>query len=247
VVPEFDALFDVLETFSSGLSFRVGGDHGLAEAQRAGTVNHLVLSTGLEVTGRVSSLLEGERPAGPGLRTAMVRVDGPVLLSRDGIAEGRPWDGPALVALGSDAPLRPGRFRLELSTGLALEGFSVDGREVLDLRAWLAGREVEVPPWCLLLVARAVPSVSGGPADPAAWDRWFGELGSFTAGGEEARARARKAAALPADLADLYARTRRLRDGGPARREGLLALRRAAERFPSEWLLHAEVAEIASA
>ncbi len=156
-------------------------------------------------------------------------------------------EGPALVALGSDAPVPPGRFRLDLPTGLVLEGFSVDGREVLDLRAWLAGQEVEAPPWCRLLVAREVPSVSGGPADPAAWDRWFGELGSFTAGGEEARARARKAAALPSDLADLYARARTLREAGPAGREELLSLRRAAERFPSEWLLHAEVAEIASA
>jgi phenylalanine-4-hydroxylase len=244
VVPEFDALFDVLETFSSGLSFRVGGDHGLAEAQRAGTVNHLALSSGLEVTGRLSRLLPGERPAGPGLGTALVQVDGPVLLSRAGVAEGRPVDGPALVALGSDAPLPPGRFRLELPTGLALEGFSVDGCEVLDLKAWLGGRPVEAPPWCRLLAARSVPSVSGGPADPAAWDRWFGELGTFTSGGEEARARARKAEALPAELADLYARARALREAGPAGRAGGVALRRAADRFPSEWLLHAELDEI---
>src|SRR5512136_2573462 len=43
VTPDFDALFDVLEEFSAGLSFRVGGDHGLAEAERSGAVNHLVL------------------------------------------------------------------------------------------------------------------------------------------------------------------------------------------------------------
>ena len=245
VVPDFEALFDVLETFSAGLSFRVGGDHGLAEAERAGTVNHLVLSSGFEVTGRVVGRVDGERPAGPGLRTALARVDGPALISRGGTAEGRPFDGPALVALGADAHIPPGRFRLQLPTGLSLEGFSVDGREVLDLKAWLAGRPVEAPPWCRLLVARSVPSVAGGAADPEAWDRWFGELGTFTSGDEEARARASKGAALAGELAGLYAEARALRVSAPAGREAVLRLRDAADRFPSEWLLRAELDELA--
>jgi phenylalanine-4-hydroxylase len=245
VVPGFEALFDVLEEFSAGLSFRVGGDHGLAEAERAGTVNHLRLSSGEEITGRVTGLVQASEPAAPGLKTGLVRLDGPVLASRGGKATGRPFAGPGLVALGTDAPVAPGRFRVELPTGMVLEGFSVDGREVLDLRAWSAGSALEVPGWCLLAFARSVPSVAGGPADPEAWDRWFGALGSFTEGDGEARARARKRAALPAGVAELYARLRTIRESRQFGGEGVDWLRRAADRLPSEWLLLAELDEMA--
>jgi len=244
VVPDFDALFEVLEEFSSTLSFRIGGDHGLAEAHRAGTVNHLVLPDGVEVSGRVTGLVPGDRPAAPGLGTALVRVEGPVLLSREGVADGRPCDGPVLVALGGDASLPPGRFRLDLPTGLALEGTSVDGRAVLDLRAWMNGRPLDVPRACQLLLGRGIPSVAGGPADPGTWDGWFGAAGGFTEGDGEARARARKAAALPQDLADLYAAVRRLRESGRSDPAGVGRLREVAARFPGEWLLLDEIAEL---
>ena len=245
VVPDFDALFGVLEEFSAGLSFRVGGDHGLAEAERAGTVNHLRLSSGEEITGRVSGLVEAPRPAGPALKTGLARLQGPVLASRDGRATGRPFDGPGLVAFGTDEQVAPGRFRVMLATGMVLEGFSVDGREVLDLRVWSAGNALEVPGRCLLLLARSVPSVAGGPSDPEAWDRWFGTPGSFTEGDGESRARARKRAALPAEVAEMYATLRAIRESRSVVAERIDPLRRAAEGLPSEWLLHAELDELA--
>jgi phenylalanine-4-hydroxylase len=116
--------------------------------------------------------------------------------------------------------------------------------EVLRLAGELAGRPLDLPPWALLFLSRTLPSVGGGPADPAAWDRWFGELSSFTAGEGEARARARKAAALPPGLAALYAEVRRLRESGTATGERLLALREAAEQYRDDWLLRAEVDEL---
>ncbi len=244
VTPDLDALFDVLEEFSSGMAWRVGGDHGLAEALRAGTVNHVALSSGLEVTGRVVRLVPGERPAGPGLHTALVQVEGPLTISRGGVAEGRPIDGPALVATGLDAAVPPGRFRVDLPTGLALEGLSVDGREVLDLRAWMGERPLEVPPGCRLLLARSLPSVASGPADPGTWDRWFGATSGFAEGEGEALARARKAAALPAGVAELYAAVRHLRESGRSDPAEAERLRAAAERFPAEWLLLAETDEL---
>jgi phenylalanine-4-hydroxylase len=243
VSPDFDALFDILEEFSRGLSFRVGGDRGLKEALSAGTVNHLALSTGEEVTGRVTAVVAGDRPAGPGLGAALVRVDGQVLLSRGGVADERPFDGPALVALGGEEPIPPGRFRIALPTGLALEGLALGGCEVLDLRAWMDRRPMDVPPNCRLLLARAIPSVAGGPADPGAWDRWFGGMSGFTAGEGEARARARKAAALPPDVAALYTEVRRLRESGRSDPADLDRLRAAAKRFPDEWLLQGEIEE----
>jgi phenylalanine-4-hydroxylase len=235
----------VLEEFSAGLSFRMGGDHGLAEAERAGTVNHLRLSTGEEITGRVAGLVEAPSPAGPGLKTGLARLEGPVLVSRAGKATARPFVGPGLVAFGTDEQVAPGRFRVELPTGMVLEGVSVDGGEVLDLRAWWAGNSLDVPGRCLLAFARSVPSVAGGPADPEAWDRWFGALGSFTEGDGESRARARKRAALPAEVGKLYATLRAIRESQPLAAGRIDPLRRAAVEFPSEWLLHAELDELA--
>ncbi len=243
VTPDFDALFDVVEAFSAGLSYRRGGDHGLAEAERAGTVNHLVLSTGREVTGRVAERVRGPRPAGPGLATGLVRLDGPVLLSRGGVASRVPVDAAALVALGEDGALAPGPFRIELPTGVLLEGSSRGDDEVVGLRAWCGGRPVAVPDACLLLLARAVPSVAGGPSDPGAWDRATGG-GSFTAGDGEALARARKQAALSAGQAALYEEVRRLREGGVRGGPGATGLRERAAGLPEDWLLRAEIEEL---
>ncbi len=167
VARDFEHLFEVLEDFARTLSFRVGGDHGLAEAERAGTVNHLVLVDGTEVTGRVVRRVAGEAPAGKGLSTTLAWLDGPVVVSRAGRALGGPFGGPALVALGGPAPGLPaGRFHMALPTGLSLSGFSVDGREVVDLRGRLAGRDLELPSRCLLVSSEGVRSVAGGPADP---------------------------------------------------------------------------------
>jgi phenylalanine-4-hydroxylase len=96
-------------------------------------------------------------------------------------------------------------------------------------------------------VARAIPSVAGGPADPGAWDQWFGELSSFAAGDQEARARARKAAALPARLAALYAEVRTLRERGRWDSDRLQAIRAEAARYAGDWLLAHEVDELLGA
>ncbi len=182
VTPDFDALFEVLEEFSSGMAWRVGGDHGLEEALRAGTVNHLALSSGLEVTGRVVRLVPGERSAGPGLHTALVQVEGPLMLSRGGVAEGRPIDEPALVATGTDAPVLPGRFRLDLSTGLALEGLSV-GRTGGPGSPGLGGGAAARGPGRLQAPPRPLGAVGGR------WARRPGNLGPLVRG--EARTRRR--------------------------------------------------------
>jgi len=101
-----------------------------------------------------------------------------------------------------------------------------------------------VPPWAILAVAPAIPSVAGGPADPGTWDRYFGELSSFASGDGEARARARKAAALPPRLGALYAEVRGMRERGAVERDRLLAIRDAAAEFDGDWLLRTEVEEL---
>jgi phenylalanine-4-hydroxylase len=97
-------------------------------------------------------------------------------------------------------------------------------------------------------LSEALPSVVGGPADPGAWDRWFGDLGSFAAGEGEARARAHKAKALQPRLAALYAEVRRSREAGTPAAQRLSAIRAvAAAEFPEDWLLRAEVDELLGA
>jgi phenylalanine-4-hydroxylase len=96
-----------------------------------------------------------------------------------------------------------------------------------------------------LFLTESLPSVAAGPADPAAWDRWFGELNAFAEGDSEAHARARKVAALDGRLAALYTRVRVLREGGAGAAE-LRALRSEVAAFPDEWLLREELDEIAA-
>ncbi|MFT3915315.1 MAG: aromatic amino acid hydroxylase [Anaeromyxobacteraceae bacterium] len=244
VARDFDQLFEVLEAFAATLSWRRGGDHGLETALRACTVNHLVLSGGRELTGRVVERLTGPRDLAPGLSTMLARLEGPVLVSRGGVAQGKPWPGEVVVAFGDARLPDRGAFEVRLAGGLVLRGFAVGGGEVVHLTGTREGRAVALPSWALLFVSDGLPSVAGGPADPAAWDRWFGELGSFTEGEGEARARAAKAAALPAALGALYAEVRRLRETGGATRERLLAIRDAARPYGEDWLLQAEVEEL---
>lgn len=246
VAREFDQLFEVLDAFAATLSWRIGGDAGLDEAIRARSVNHLVLAGGGELSGRVVERVVAAREIAPGLATALARISGPVLVSRGGRADGKPWPGEVVVAFG-DGPLPDrGPFDLAFPSGLELRGFAVGGGEVVHLEGSLRGRALALPSWALLFVASGLPSVAGGPADPEAWDRWFGELSSFAAGEGEARARARKAAALSPRLAALYAEVRRLRERGEASRERLLAIREVAAEFRDEWLLRAEVDELLS-
>jgi phenylalanine-4-hydroxylase len=244
VARDFEHLFQVLGDFEATLAWKRGGDYGLREAERARSVNHLVLSDGREVTGKVVALFEGVRPVAEGLSTALVRLEGPVLLSRGEKALGRPWTGEALVAFGAGTLPERGDFQLELASGLRLSGFAVGDGEVLNLRASLGGRELEMPSVAKLYLGEGLPSVAGGPGDPAAWDRWFGELNAFAAGDGEAQARARKAEALSPALAALYREVRAIRESRDVRPERVEQLVQAVAAFPDEWLLRDEVMEL---
>lgn len=243
VARDFDQLFTVLDAFEATLAWRRGGDHGLEEALRARTVNHLVLEGGLELTGKVVARIPAERQGVPGLDTSLARLEGPVMISRKGHSEGRPWPGEALVAFGAGPLPARGAFSLDLPSGLFLTGFRVGEHEVINLRGHQGGRPLDLPSWALLFLSRGLPSVAGGPADPGAWDQWFGDHMALAEGEGEARARERKAAALPRELADLYEAVRRGREEGmtpEVHRD--LALRVAAH--PEEELLQLEWTEL---
>lgn len=245
VARDFEHLFEVLAGFEATLSFRRGGDAGLEEAHRARSVNHLVLGDGREITfSRVMSLHRAPAPVAPGLSYALVELGAPVMLSRGGHALHKPFTGRALVAFGPGQPPSRGEFSFTTPSGLKLEGFMAGDHEVLALRASLNGIPLEVPSHALLFLAQELPSVSGGPADPATWDRWFGELEAPEASEGEALARQRKAEALAPELAKLYLEVRRLREEGTATPARLSELAARARDFPEDWLLAQEVEEL---
>ncbi len=247
VARDFDHLFAVLDEFEATMAWRRGGDYGLEQAIRARTINHLVLSDGRALTGRVVARTAAERPIAPGLATALAHIEGPLILSKDGVAAGKPLTGEALLVFGRGRPPSEGPFAFELPSGLFLTGFALGEGEVVNLRGHLGGRPLDLPSCTSLYLTETLPSVAAGPADPAAWDRWFGELNAFAEGDTEARARARKAAALDPALGRLYQQVRLLREQGsrsPGARQRLQTLTTAAAAFPDEWLLHAELAEL---
>ena len=243
VARDFDHLFEVLEGFESTLAWKRGGDYGLEEALKARTVNHLVLSSGLELSAKVVQQVKG-RPMESGLSTALARLEGPVLLSQTGRTDGKPWPGEALVAFGEGRMPRRGAFSLSLASGLFLTGFRVGEHEVVNLRGHLDGRPLDLPSWALLFLSAGLPSVAGGPADPGAWDQWFGELNAFAAGEAEDMARKRKAAALSAELGALYSEVRALRESGRPDPGRLAAILRSLAGHPSDWLLATELREL---
>ena len=169
------------------------------------------------------------------------------MVSRANKAEGKPWPGLALVALGGGELPDKGPFKLELASGLRLQGFAVGGGEVLNLRGELDGRPVELPSVAKLFLSTGLPSVAGGPADPGAWDRWFGELNAFAEGEGEAKARAKKATALHPSLAALYREVRTMRESKSIRLERLEQIANAATDFRDDWLLKLEVEELKKA
>ncbi|MDP1832137.1 MAG: aromatic amino acid hydroxylase [Geothrix sp.] len=244
VARDFDHLFEVLEAFEATLGWRRGGDHGLEEALRARTVNHLRLDGDLELTGKVVARIPARHELAPDLSTALARVEGPIQISRKGKAEGRPWPGEAVVAFGTGSLPHRGAFSLDLPSGLFLTGFRVGEHEVINLRGHQDGRPLDLPSWALLFLSGGLPSVAGGPADPGAWDAWFGDQSAVAEGEAEAQARERKASALPGAVAALYAEARALREGGAMDQDHLRTLRGRAADYPGEWLLLAELAEL---
>jgi phenylalanine-4-hydroxylase len=241
---DFDHLFEVLDAFRETLAWRRGGDFGLEEALKAGTVNHLALEGGLQISGIVAELAPSERPAGPNLSTSAARVSGPVQLSREGKALGAPFRGDALVLFGEGRLPERGAFSLTLSSGLRVEGVAEGSHEVRDLRASIGDKTVAAADRMLVVLAPSLPSVAGGPADPASWDEHFGEGNAFGSGEGEAEARAKKAASLPQRAAALYERIGATGAPGEGDTRTIDALRREAAVFPDEWLLREELDQL---
>jgi phenylalanine-4-hydroxylase len=241
VARSLEQLSEVVEDLARQLAWKRGGDHGLAEALRARTVNHLLLADGTAIGGIVERVERGARPAAPGLEAALAVLRGRTLRSRAGKALAPPSELPAVVAFGAARVPREGSFALSFASGLSLSGRAVDGLAA-ELRGSVGSRELALPSRAALLATPALPSVASGPGDPGAWDERFGA--PVPDSEAEARARAHKASALPAPLADLYREVRAMREAGRADRALLDAVAAEVRRFPDDWLLLKELEEL---
>lgn len=191
VARDFEQLFEVLEAFAATLSFRRGGDHGLLEALRCRTVVQLRLPQGRELSGRVVERWESTGPGSPGLRSALVRLEAPVLRSEGGRAVQGWLPLPGLVAFGRAALPGRGRFQLALPGGPSLTGRHLGGGLVEGLTGSLGGLPLALPARAVLELADGLPSVAGGAADPEAAgeapggarrpDGWSGAPGAWPA------------------------------------------------------------------
>ncbi len=248
VARDFRHLNDVLADFKHSLAYIRGGDYGLDEALRSRAVNHLVLrqrgGETIEVTGEVREVHRSGKDTGPGLTASVVELVGPTMLSVNGKCTEIPKRIDAVVLVGSERLPTRGRFSTRLASGVEASGYVVGGHEVVDFRVWLHGRPVPVSTWAYVMVAEAVTSAAGGPADPQKWDEYFGPLDSFTAGDHETLARQRKAEELMPELAALYAEVRQMRRAGKPDRKRLGAIAEASHRFGDEPLLLEEINEL---
>ena len=251
VARDFRHLNDVLADFKHSLAYIRGGDYGLDEALRSRAVNHLVLRQRggeiIEVTGEVLEVIRAGKDTGPGLTASVIELLGPTMISTGGKCTSVPKRIDSVVLIGSERLPKRGRFSIRLASGVEASGYVVDDNEVIDFRVWLHGRPVQVSTWAYVIIAEAIPSVAGGPADPQKWDEYFGQLDSFTAGNSETLARQRKAEELPREVAALYTEVRGMRQNHKTDRKRLGEILEASKRFGDELLLREEVDELLNA
>lgn len=248
VARDFSHLNDVLADFRNTLAWVRGGDYGIDEALRSRAVNHLVLKKhggdSIELTGEVRAVHREGRDTGPNLTATVIEVAGPTMISKQFKCVEKPKSIDAVVLIGSERLPRRGHFSLRLASGVQAAGYVVEGHEVVDFHVWVHGEQLAVPTWVYVAIAEAVPSVAGGPADPAQWDEYFGQLESFQAGSSEEVARHHKASELPSALANLYTEVRRMRESKKTDRRRLAQILEESKTFGDEVLLREEVEEL---
>ena len=186
VARDFTHLNEVLAEFRSTLAWVRGGDYGIDEALRSRAVNHLVLKKHggdtIELTGELRAVHREGRDTGPNLTATVLEVSGPTMISKHFKCIEKPKSIDAVVLIGAERLPRRGPFSLRLASGVQASGYVVEGHEVVDFHVWVHGEQLAVPTWVYAAIAEEVPSVAGGPADPAQWDEYFGPLESFQAG-----------------------------------------------------------------
>ncbi len=196
VAEDFSHLTDLLAQIAGKLSFKRGGLYGARQALKSKTINTLALDSGLQISGRVESLVKAENDL------AFVRLGGSCQLSFEG--RQLPGHGADFHHHGYSSPLKPlikgkkplflrsdaelaglglrlGRpVRMQFPSRIVLEGapsrfLRRKGRLLLisfkSCQIQKEGRTLYDPSWGAfdLAIGGAVRSVFSGPADPGAF------------------------------------------------------------------------------
>lgn len=251
VAPDFETLQNGLEELAARMAFRTGGSVGLERAVQARTVTTVQLACGIQVSG-VLSAIESDAQGKP----VFLRWSGPCQLAEhDKELAGH---GPERHAQGFSLPLGewsispPVPIEQTLGAQIAIQyasGFRVVGTlqeiqaegRILVLDDCTVthpnGKKVYEPAWGtfdLVLSGSQIPSVFGGPADRAEFQR--------ATGGHTQEPGQHKTNLTPSNRAlnALYAR---------ARTEGLSQdlVDTLARDYPHDWLLRYELLELAQA
>lgn len=266
VARDFHHLGDVLDELAQTMAFKRGGMYGLERALEAKTVNTVQLSSGIQISGKLTNVITEDDEA------VYLQFTGPCQLalrkrelpghSRDfhvsgyGTAVGALESGAALETLSDKDLHRHGiavgkKVRLQYASGVVVDGElqkilrdEKTGTTVLmtfkNCRVAHDGKTLFDPSWGVydLAVGAAVTSVFGGPADR----RSYGETEDFVAKVIPLREFSEEEKSVHR----LYSRIRELRQKSPAESEGLAdELRALLKRTQGHWLAALEIYEIA--
>lgn len=264
VTPDFAHLTKVLKQFEERMAIRKGGLYGIRTA--IGSANHAtcVFSSGLQVSGIFSSVIEADG------QPAYLRTDGPTTLNylgkqlrghgRDAHADG--FGSPVGIIEGIDLPpeelsendlqrygiIKGKKARLSFRSGVVVEGTLMhahfeQGKLLLlsftGCTVRFAGQVLFEPSWGVydMAVGSSIISCFSGPADPAAYGLRFPVPDEKTHKIVHTEEQLR--------LFELYQQVRDIKEG---RAEGGLLrdiIDRVGTGHPDDWLLTVEIAEIA--
>lgn len=248
VTPDFPRLLDVLEEYAQGMAFRRGGAYGLEKAVSSGQVATAVLSSGLEISGRVVGF-SGD--------VDFMRTEGPTALAFQG--KELQDQGKKVHAHGYSSPLgeytvkvgslaEGEKVELHYTSGYRVSGFCTKRIEreghlllctlerctVLDPQGGVAYD----PAWGRfdLAFGQKVISVYSGAADKAAFEADV-HLSERKTNKPEYDERTRK-------IHDIYREIRKIRegDGDTSRLPALFTCLR--EEYPEDWLGSLEILEV---
>ncbi len=269
VTPDFAYLSLVLEEFANTMALRTGGLEGVNKLVDSGNLGTIELSTGIQVSGIFSNVIEDAKG-----RVAYVQTYGPTALSsrdKELIGHGTNvhadgFGSPVGHLKGINLPIEDmaprdldaygiyeGKtIKLEFDSGVIVEGRVITGTRDLQGKILLITFEdctvtyfdqvLFKPEWGVydMAIGKEIVSAFAGPAD----------VESFEEIGKVSETKTHKIVYSEDDqkLFELYIKVREMRESGQFSSQSIEeVLSRLKSEFPNDWLLVLELYELAHA
>lgn len=256
VAKNFEVLTKALEELADRMAFRIGGVEGLSRAKRAATVTTVVLDSGVQVSGVLSSFRVDEG------HPYYLKFSGPTQIARHdsefkgqgadyhkegfGSPIGPLADGRSAVEL-AEADLKAGKISFQ--SGIEVHGtykssVNENGKTLIaSFTNCTVRREEDIlfkPEWGVfdMVCGDSVVSVFGGAADRKTY---------LAATGGYRQEPGRPKTNLTSDnceLNELYARIRKIRESGSGESELDAIHAELEQKYPEDWLSRWEILEI---